>query len=406
MKNFLRFLCALCGLRVESLTRAVNDAAPALQRLVNACNVAFDGKSEWTEIKYGVYPNAVGLQVFDRAAAEAIVSAFNDRANRIAQMFRGEPIYVGHPDDEAWKRANPGIHAQAVGRIREVQATDTGLRLRLAYNDEGTRLVGGDAPAFTSFSPNWGMLPTTHQGRKAFRPVQLLSIGLTNQPNIPGTYIGLNEKLPDETPTENPVMKNYIIALLAALGRPVANAATVTDEQLASAVNEAVPVATKFVADAGQLATAVNEKTTLTAQLTSTQSQAQTAINEAATLRTQLATERTARAGVVITTAINEGRLTEAQRPEWLGKFTAQGADFAAIEGELGKLKKAVNTQSKADVGARRGATTSPEAKQRITAINEAITKKMTAASCDRITAYNALRTEQPELFTNDKSNA
>jgi hypothetical protein len=42
---------------------------------------------------------------------------------------------------------------------------------------------------------------------------------------------------------------------------------------------------------------------------------------------------------------VNEGRITTAQRAEWLGKFNAAGADFAAVSADLGKLKKAVNTK-------------------------------------------------------------
>ena len=38
------------------------------------------------------------------------------------------------------------------------------------------------------------MLPTIYQGKKAFRPVVLNSIGLTNKPNIPGASIGVNTR--------------------------------------------------------------------------------------------------------------------------------------------------------------------------------------------------------------------
>jgi hypothetical protein len=53
--------------------------------------------------------------------------------------------------------------------------------------------VSGEAPAYAAQSPHWGMAAIEHKGRKAFRPLELNSIGLTNNPNIPGTQIGLNE---------------------------------------------------------------------------------------------------------------------------------------------------------------------------------------------------------------------
>jgi hypothetical protein len=396
MKKLLVLLMSV--LVRNELTRAVNEAPPSLVHLTNAVNAELGGaEGEWLKIKFGVYPNQVGLQVFDRAGAEKMVTAFNSLAERYATLFRGQPIYVGHPDDADWRRANPGIPEAAVGRVTALKIGDDGLLLRRAFNDEGKRLTAGEAPAYTAFSPHWGMEATTHQGRKAFRPVHLFSVGLCNRPQIPGTFIGLNEALPTET--SNPSMKLKIIALLAALGRP-APAADVTDAALETALNEALPVATQFVADAGKLTTATNEATTAQGEVSTLKTKLETATNEATTLRTQLATERSARAEAVLVTAINEGRLTAAQKPEWLAKFTADGADFAAIEGEL-KLKKAINTKSQADIGGRRsGAVAS---KSKITAINEAIAAKCTAMNTtDRNTAYLALVREGHELFKNE----
>lgn len=374
---------------MKSLIIGLNEGA--VSRIVTAVNAALAPKTEWTVVKYGVYPNPVGLQVLDRTAAERMVAAFNSKASRLANLFRGEPIYVGHPDDENWARQNPGVRAEAVGRIREIRAGEEGLELKLAYNELGERLVGGEAPAYTSFSPVWGMERTEHRGRKAFRPVELYSIGITNTPLIPGTFLGLNEALP---PEKSDSMNKKLIELLAALGFTVA--ADANEETLATAVNEALPKAQAAVAAQGELATVRSELSTARTAL-------QTATNEATTLRTNLATERSERAGLLITTAINEGRLTEAQRPEWLGKFTAQGADFAAVAGELGQLTKAVNTASKtAGLGKRRNST-SPEQKQRAVAINEAITERCKKLGTDdRSVAYLSLKREGHELFKND----
>lgn len=163
-----------------------------MNSLVSAVNIALADSQSRCVIKFGVYPNAVGLQVFDHAAASAMQCAFNDQKILRGDNFRGQPIYVGHPDDADWVRENPGVLAAAVGRIREMKIGSDGLHLLTAYNDDGMRLVGGAFPAYEAFSPNWGMLPTIYQGKKAFRPVVLNSIGLTNKPNIPGASIGLN----------------------------------------------------------------------------------------------------------------------------------------------------------------------------------------------------------------------
>lgn len=380
--------------------RAINEAPASgpLTRFASAINEELGtGQDEWLKLRFGVYPNVVGLQVFDREAAERMVSAFNSLSARYATLFRGQPIYVGHPDDAEWRRANPGVREEAVGRIKELKIEPDGLLMRRAFNDEGQRLTTGEAPAYSAFSPHWGMEPITYQGRKAFRPVHLFSVGLCNRPQIPGSFIGLNEALPAETSPSQP-MNEHLLKLLAALGFTVA--ADAPEATLSTAINEALPKVQAALQAQGELATVRGELATAQASL-------QTAVNEAATLRGSLATERTARAGVLITTAINEGRLTEAGRAEWLGKFTAAGADFAAVEGDLAKLVKAVNTASRtSDMGQRRGKPASSEQKQRIAAINEAITAKCGALGLDpsdggaRVTAYNTLQREGHALFT------
>lgn len=387
------------------LITAINEATA--ERHVSAINVALEKQDNgWSLLRYGVYPNSVGLQVFDREGAEAMVRAANSLANRAADAFRGLPIYVGHPDDAGWAKANPTVRCEAVGRLPELQATDAGLRLRTAWNTKGKELVSGDAPVFDSYSPNWGMVPITYQGRKAFRPVELFSIGLTNKPNIPGTFIGLNEALPadlplaSEKPNQSTTMNPDIIALLAALGQTVAADAS---PEAVSAAAKAAKAKLTDMKPASEV-TAANEALTLAKQqLTAVQGQVTTAVNEAATLKASLATERAARAGVVLVGAVNEGRLTEAQKPEWLAKFTAPGADFAAVQTELGKLTKAVNTKSNvADLGGRRGA--KPGNQTTVTAVNEAINAIQKETGCTRPEAMAVARQKKPELFKTEEA--
>lgn len=383
---------------------AANPRTYATGALVSAINVALGtGAEEWSTIRYGVYPNEVGLQVFDREAAEEIVKAANSLRSRMATTFRGEPIYVGHPDEPSWAQANPAVRMEAVGRMPEFQVTDAGLKIRHAWNEEGKRLIGGEAPVYDSYSPRWGMRPITYQGRKAFRPVELYSIGLTNRPNIPGTMIGLNEALPTDPFSSakkqtTTTMKELLIKLLAALGHTVA--ADTPDESFAGLVDTATGKI-KDMKPAAEVAAANEKLLAAETQLTAARREVTTAVNEAATLRTQFAAERSARAAVIVAVAVNEGRIPEAQRAEWLGKLTADKADFAAVEGELKKLKVSINTRSKVDgLGNRRGETIGD--KSVVTAVNEALQKKMQESGLSRPAAYAALREEKPELFARD----
>lgn len=397
----LRFLSSvLCR-----LTSAVNDRAASAQPLVGACNVAFDPAQEWSTIRFGVYPNEAGLQVFDRPAAEAMVAAFNDKLNQLAHGFRGLPGFIGHPDEPAWLARNPTARREAVARVKDLRVTDDGLQFRVAYNDDGKRLLTGEAPAFDSFSPRWGMAPIQYKGRKAFRPLELYSVGYTNQPNIPGSYIGLNEALPTETaPASTTPMKELLIKILAALG--VTLAADADEPTTAAALEQGLA---KLTAAQGEMAsekqkatTAANEFATVKAQLAEAGTKLTAATNEATAAQAAFAAERKLRVDSVLDAAVAAGRITAAQRPEWAGKLTpASNEAFGTLAAELSALKPAVNTTSKtAGLGARRGAVDS-NSKKRVTAINEAIDAKVkTSPGLSREAAYLALQKEQHPLFT------
>lgn len=373
---------------LSPVVSAINEAAAATSRQIAAFNEAISPTEEWVRIApFGEWPNKVGLQVFDREAAEAMVKAFNSISSKAATLFRGMPIYVGHPDNLEWHKENPGIRAEAVGRLKQLDVRADGLYGRAALNDEGKRLLSGDAAPYEAHSPHWGLWPITHKGRKAFRPLELYSIGLTNNPNIPGTQIGLNEV--DDAVAQKP-MKEILIKILASLGKPAP--ANATDEQLLAAANEALPAATTAVA-------AVNELTTLRLQLVAANNSVQSLTSQLTSANSLVKAANEARTELVLTSAVNEGRITQAQRAEWAGKFGAAGADFAAIEAELGKLKKAVNTQNRvATLGQRKGeANVSADT---IRAINEAVeTKKK--AGLDHWGACAAVQREKPELFAN-----
>lgn len=388
MKNRL----SLSSVFGSALVAAINVADQV--RSVAAFNESIT-EGDWIRIApYGEHGNKVGLQVFDRVGAEAMVKAFNSVETKLSTMFRGLPIYEGHPDDDGWKRANPSIKVAAVGRVKKLEARDDGLFGLAAWNETGERLVHGPAPAYTAQSPHWGMLPIP--GRpKAFQPVELWSLGLTNQPNITGTHLGLNE-----IDTSSP-MKEILIKLLAALGTTVA--ADAADEAIISAGNAAIAKAGSLKPES-EVTAAKNEAETLKTQLTAAQNEVTTLKGQVTALTTERDTqktaavnERTARATVVITTAINDGRLKEAQRAEFTTKLVG-ATDFDATAKEITTLTKAINTTSKVTSAADRKAESATET-AKVSAINEAVQKKMKDASLGHHDAFLAVKREQPALF-------
>ncbi len=387
--------------RPRLLLRAINEADRI--SYVSAINEAFSSDGDWFRLApFGDFPVTVTdpksnrtrrvIQRIDEKSADEIVGSFNSVMDRIARGFRGLPIFVGHADDPEWRKANPSSRAEAVGRIKEVQKRADGIWARRALNDDGKRLISGEAAPYDAHSPHWGMREIA---KDIFRPVELYSTALTNTPNIPGNVIGLNEAAAENTSA----MKTAIIAFLAALGRPVSNPSAVTDEQLATAINEATPVATQLVTASNELTTLKPQLVAVRTDLSAVQGQLTTASNEATTLRTQLQTERTARVEVLLTSAINEGRITTAQRAEWQGKLTANGVNFDVVVGDLGKLKKAINTRNGvAGIGGRKGEANIDSSK--ISAINEAVeAKKKAQPNISHTDAYLSVQKEKPELF-------
>ena len=120
---------------------------------------------------YGEWPHSQGMQIVDEEAASRMKSA----AKYSAAFTRGIPIYIGHPDE-----GGSGKKIRTVGRIKKICATEGGIAV-LANYDEGTfrKIESGKLKAM---SPRWQM-EKLENGK--YRPVRLISAGLTNNPNIP-----------------------------------------------------------------------------------------------------------------------------------------------------------------------------------------------------------------------------
>jgi hypothetical protein len=159
-------------------------------------------------------------------------------------------------------------------------------------------------------------------------------------------------------------MKKQLLALLAALGRPLANEAT--DEQILAAAPDAVTLAQGLLARPEPTALA-NEQSRAT-QLEADLATARTALaNEAAAH----AATATARNELLVAGAISAGRITEAQKPVWLGRLAR---DFAVESVALANERSAIKTRAAtADLGARKPANSATE--QFTALVNERVAK-------------------------------
>lgn len=119
---------------------------------------------------YGEWPHKLGMQLVDERSLEKM-----KRAARFSTLVGcGIPIFIGHPDESPRSKAVP------VGKISRIFGLGDGIAVEAKYSDEAFRKISEGK--LKSMSPRWRMekLP---DGK--FRPVKLISAGLTNNPNIP-----------------------------------------------------------------------------------------------------------------------------------------------------------------------------------------------------------------------------
>jgi len=338
-----------------------NEAEPTREILIGLSNELAIDADGWALIPYGDHPNDRGLQRFTRAEADKMVGYFRNGWNRIKRAFVGMPILRGHPDmadtvrAEMTREKDPTKRASlqslinsierrypdktVYGTVIDMQARDAGLGMKIVLTEEGAALV--NEKGLTAFSPHWLAIDGAPvNGQPVKLPVLMVSLGLTDRPNIPGTSL-VNDQ-PDTFPTTT-MNKALLIQLLATLGVTLANEAT--DDLINAALTSAGTSAQALAARPEQTAL-VNEQsrvTELTGQLSTAQQLAQDNATALANERTALANAITARNEAVVDGAVLLGRITEANRSVWLGRLAR---DFATESAALAN-EKAIKTDAK-----------------------------------------------------------
>ena len=129
---------------------------------------------------FGNWPHAKGNQVVDGLAADRMKSASEG-------FFPREiPIYVGHPDEKSARCKD-----KRVGVVRKIFKAEDGILVEAQYDDATfEKIKSGE---IRCMSPRWEM---DKIGDGEFRPVRLVSVGLTNNPNIAGSGRIIRAALP------------------------------------------------------------------------------------------------------------------------------------------------------------------------------------------------------------------
>jgi hypothetical protein len=137
---------------------------------------------DWVQLSpYGDFPHSRGLQRVNRAAAEIMVAQFNSFRGRLGRLFGGAPFYIGHPD---MAESNELADRKAYGWVMQLEAREDGLYGLVKWSDAGLDLLKN--AHYKYLSPFWEAKEIgSENGRRVFQPIALISVGLTNQPNIP-----------------------------------------------------------------------------------------------------------------------------------------------------------------------------------------------------------------------------
>jgi hypothetical protein len=329
----------------RNLLLAGNDAAETMQ-LANAA----DGGSPFAILQadgflipYGEFPHKVGLQIFDREAADAMVANHGGLLNKLASWARGQaasyPVYVGHPDLPGSKDTDK----RAYGWIEGMIAENDGLRLTVKWSDAGRELV--ENAHFKFYSPLWWTKPVK---RGVVRPVSLKSMGLTNDPNIPVPALA-NEVESDQSAViseegseEESQQTNDMKELLLALG--LEEGATMEDA-LAKIAELKKPTEN---ADPDALKKAEDEKAQAYADTVKAEEEKVAAENSLTAANTKIVSLEaclTAAANNAVDAAVTAGKITMAEREAKVSELLAAN-DFAMALKDLGKMDAKVKTTS------------------------------------------------------------
>lgn len=142
---------------------------------------------EWLKlVDYGEYAHPKGTQLFDSQAAERIIDSFHSLRGRLMRRFQGLPIFIGHPDDPEFGSKNNRVY----GRIENMKVEDNALWILVKWTDIGRELFKNGI--LRHLSLRWLTTPT-QDGKLS--PKRLLSVGLTNHPNIKCDHVLKVEKV-------------------------------------------------------------------------------------------------------------------------------------------------------------------------------------------------------------------
>lgn len=326
--------------------------------------------ADWVWVEFGEFPCSAGLQVVNAETAAAIANELDEAAK--SPLFRGRPVYIGHPDHKAFRDRYKDTRSYA--RVWKATVANEKLGFRMTWGKKGTEMVSDGE--FDTFSPHWDVsIANAADGQPPrLYPTKLKSLGMTNMPNIEGVSPIANEEEEDNM--------NLLERLVALIGKDDVK----TDDEVIGFVQSAI-TGLKAIYDSLEMrwkaedaARAVaNEAEGLAGELAALLgvldgklqvSIANEALVDGTKAELSVANERfEAAVNMLVGGAIATGRIAPADKDVWSGKLRD---DFVSVANELDAIEPgtAMHVASEtAARGAHRPELGHPQAARRASAI-------------------------------------
>ncbi|MGA2243808.1 MAG: phage protease [Verrucomicrobiota bacterium] len=181
------------------------------------------------------------IQVLDNESADEMVGSENTLFRKLKRALVGIPVFKGHGDlKEHDPKALANDEKIKLGVVDKIRKSGRGIEAHFNLDNDGAEAVqaGWKLP-----SALWLVQPIGNEGDSILaRPFKLLSVALTQFPNISGVESLANQATaktdPNEKPTNQPpthmALKDNLIGLL--LGRGTKLPDNATDEQVFAAL--------------------------------------------------------------------------------------------------------------------------------------------------------------------------
>lgn len=352
----------------------MNDEYQESLTFVGAANAAPSLKNDWLRLAaFGEYAHACGVQCLSREAAETMVRTFNSLRNRLERTFAGVPIYIGHPDDAQFTGEPGHTDTRAYGWIRELKVENDALWILPKWSKVGRDIL--ENAFYKYLSPRWAMRPL--EGER-YEPVKLISVGLTNTPNIQGDAIANEAPLEPTTPCLHTLT-------CSTLGLN-ANARA---ETIAHALKRVVEKAQRWDEEANDVA---EHNASLKREADSYYKQALQSEIERTSLENAFANERKARADLLITKALNEGIILPCEQSAWAERLAE---DFDTAANALKEEPCKLHTRSETEDLKSRSIETTARREAFLLLVNQ----RRVATGEDYTTAWNFIKRTREDLY-------